>query len=599
MIDIENIINMANDEYMKLNGIEEENIEGEDKSNEEKKQVFKLPIEYIQPMETTESLLTDLELLETKSSETKPIYELLFDPKTLLGKDTIHLWSKYYTNNSNYIKDSQYLLKNIDDIPFEKHIIENAYFDWKEIKDIQQFKERFQYIEWTRFLFLNKNASFMLFLSALNISSPLMQLLAPLLMLILPFFFIKILGMPVSLDSYIQMLKKVLKNNSIVQLITNFWSAPINQKMYIIITVGLYFYNLYQNFLSCYQFYKNAYYILEKINRIKKYMDYTIQKMMLFSKKISKLSKYNDFNKTLIEYRKKLEILYKLLDYVPEKCGCFRTIKCYGKIMKDFYNIYYDEEWNDIMSYSFGFNGYIDNLIGIRNKYNIKQINPIKLTNRNKFKLYNLHHPIIEDKPVKNSINMKKSIILTGPNAAGKTTMLKATIINLLLSQQIGFGYYKKGVLNPYDYIHCYINIPDDCSRDSLFQSEVRRCKDFLDIIKDNPNKRHFCVFDELFSGTNPYEAISSAYGYLNHMVKNKKIKFLLTTHFIKLCKLFSKHKKIKNFNMNTKIINDKANYTYKMIKGVSETKGGISVLKDLKYPSGILKDAKNILHNL
>ena len=63
-------------------------------------------------------------------------------------------------------------------------------------------------------LFLNKNASFMLFLSALNISSPLMQLIAPLLMLILPF--IKILGMPVSLESYIKMLKKVLQNNSMV-----------------------------------------------------------------------------------------------------------------------------------------------------------------------------------------------------------------------------------------------------------------------------------------------------------------------------------------------------------------------------------------------
>ena len=61
--------------------------------------------------------------------------------------------SKILTNNKNYIKNSQNLLKNIDDIPFEKNIIENAYFDWKEIKDIQNFKERFQYIEWSRFYF--------------------------------------------------------------------------------------------------------------------------------------------------------------------------------------------------------------------------------------------------------------------------------------------------------------------------------------------------------------------------------------------------------------------------------------------------------------
>ena len=220
MIDIENIINMANEEYIKMNEVENH----EEKQEQEEKQIFMLPIEYIEKMQTTESLLTDLELLETKSNDTKPIYDLLFEPKTILGKNTINLWSKYYTDNQTYIKNSQHLLKNVNDIPFEKHVIENAYFDWKEIKDIQNFKERFQYIEWSRFLFLNKNASFMLFLSALNISSPLMQILAPVLMLILPFFFIKILGMPVSLDSYIKMLKKVLQNNSMVQLITNFWN---------------------------------------------------------------------------------------------------------------------------------------------------------------------------------------------------------------------------------------------------------------------------------------------------------------------------------------------------------------------------------------
>ena len=58
------------------------------------------------------------------------------------------------------------------------------------------------------------------------------------------FLFIKLLGMPVTIDSYIEMLKKVLKDNSMVKLITNFWSATMNQKMYIMMSVGLYFYNL-------------------------------------------------------------------------------------------------------------------------------------------------------------------------------------------------------------------------------------------------------------------------------------------------------------------------------------------------------------------
>ena len=144
------------------------------------------------------------------------------------------------------------------------------------------------------------------------------------------------------------------------------------------------------------------------------------------------------------------------------------------------------------------------------------------------------------------------------------------------------------------------MNISDSCSRDSLFQSEVRRCKEILDLINLNPDDRHFCVFDELYSGTNPYEAISSAYSYLNHIVKNKKVKFVLTTHYLKMCKLFRKHKKIKNYKMDTKIDdNDKPIYSYKIIKGYSNIKGGISVLKDLKYPDTIINSAKQILNKL
>ena len=121
-------------------------------------------------------------------------------------------------------------------------------------------------------------------------------------------------------------------------------------------------------------------------------------------------------------------------------------------------------------------------------------------------------------------------MILTGPNAAGKTTMIKSSIINLILSQQIGYGYYDGGEISVFDFIHCYINIPDSCSRDSLFQSEARRCKNILDDIENNPNEKHFCVFDELYSGTNPYEAIGAAYGYLKHISENKNVRFILTT---------------------------------------------------------------------
>ena len=126
---------------------------------------------------------------------------------------------------------------------------------------------------------------------------------------------------------------------------------------------------------------------------------------------------------------------------------------------------------------------------------------------------------MINNKPVKNNVSLRKNIIITGPNAAGKTTILKATLFNTILSQQIGCGFYSNAEIYPYHYIHCYLNIPDTSGRDSLFQAEARRCKDILDVIvSSNKNERHFCIFDELFSGTNPYEAVGSAYSYLKFL---------------------------------------------------------------------------------
>ena len=294
-----------------------------------------------------------------------------------------------------------------------------------------------------------------------------------------------------------------------------------------------------------------------------------------------------------------MEKFVEKINNIPKKCFDAKNIMQLGTIMKYFYTIYDSVDLENILNYSFGFNGYMDNMKGLSKNLSQKKINLAKFKeNKSVLKFKKIYHPSIKN-PIKNNVNFKKNKIITGPNAAGKTTILKATILNTIFCQQFGVGYFDSATISPFNYIHCYINIPDTSGRDSLFQAEARRCKEILDIIQKNPNSRHFCVFDELFSGTNPYEAISAAASYLKYITKKDNVRFILTTHFISLCNIYKNDKKIENFSMKTDIINDNPKYYYKIEEGISKIKGGITVLKEINYPKEILKNAKEILEIL
>jgi DNA mismatch repair ATPase MutS len=180
-------------------------------------------------------------------------------------------------------------------------------------------------------------------------------------------------------------------------------------------------------------------------------------------------------------------------------------------------------------------------------------------------------------------------MIITGPNASGKTTILKSTLINILLSQQFGCGFYDSAKIKPFSHIHCYLNIPDTSGRDSLFQAEARRCKEILDAISSSPKDTHLCAFDELYSGTNPEEAEQSATSFMMYITKYKNVSCLLTTHFTKVCKRLEKSNTITNYKMLTEKENNDLIYKYTLVEGISDIKGGLIVLKQMNYPKEII----------
>lgn len=605
---------------------------------------FNLPIFFLEDKQELEKhIITDLELNETE--KTKSLYDYVFLPITnekdisnnlTWGNKTIHLWSKYYTANKEFMTDSQKLLldKDVNNKTSSKDVLDI----WQEIQEETGFIYKYQYIEYEKFETFNNNSAFLQCLSVFNMTSPVISLILPILFLIVPFIVLKIQGIPLTATMYVTTLKMVFQKHTIGQLFT-LNTASWDKVVYIIISFAFYMFQIYQNIMSCLKFFKNMTKIHTQLFTIRDYLTETLEKMKKIEKQSDDLSlkTYKPFIKDMNE---KAKIVKEMIDeynkIIPfTTLFSVKKVVQVGHIMKCFYQLYNKQEYKDVLEYTFGFNGYLENLEGLKENIEMKNVGQwhmkeelamqqkVKEKQKKKdkkaneeqsadAKFKNAYFPsLINSNPVKNSYELNKHMIITGPNAAGKTTLLKTTIFNIILSQQTGFGFYESAEFEPYDMIHCYINIPDTSGRDSLFQAEARRCKEILDQVMDikdnNKKQRHFCVFDELYSGTNPYEAIGSAYAYLTFLNKYSNVNFVLTTHFLDLCKRIDKDDKrpddkslIKNYHMRINTDDaDNFKYTYKLEKGISNIKGGVKVLKDLNYPTEIIESMNKVLKDI
>ena len=328
--------------------------------------------------------------------------------------------------------------------------------------------------------------------------SPVISFFIPIIILIIPFFVIRLKGLTLTVEEYIDVLKLVASNHAIGKLFTKFNDVSINEKIYFVASAMFYVFSIYQNVLVCIRFNSNMIKIHKHLKDVQLYLDFTIASMDNYLVHSSHLITQKEFNtvihdkkQTLLEFKNKLSIVseYKFTN--------FTKVFEIGHVLKTFYELYDNKVYNDAFMYSFGFNGYIDLLEGLIVNIEDKKVNFCEFISENKKTIFkNNYYACLKDaNPVKNTVKLSKNLIITGPNASGKTTILKSTLINIIFSQQFGCGFYDSAKINPFHYIHCYLNIPDTSGRDSLFQAEARRCKEILDIVDKNKYERHFCVF--------------------------------------------------------------------------------------------------------
>ena len=606
-------------------------------SKEKYIEAFKLPIEYLDSSSLftiNNNITNDLELVKANSmnelSKTNNtnnstldssdnnynLYYHVFGPKTIFEKNVINKWSKYYTNDKQFLLDTQDLIKNykplkkvefIDDAILCKNNDKefNVYNNCQKIIYDKAFVSNYQYIDIPLLNKFNNNSIVLQALSIYNLSTPVISLLIPILFLLLPFFIIKLQGHNITLNLYINHLKTVFSNHIIGQLFTSLSETNLSNKVYILFSFGFYIFQLYLNINGCIKYFYNIKYIHNTLHDIKLYISETLKKYEHFLSFSKNLSQYKLFNEQIFT---NIAIFnYYLCELKKLSYNSLSISKVFelGQLMKCFYYLNKNDNFIKSLYFSFGFNGYLKNIESIQNYVNSKIMSycsynsnkPTQFDNSYFANLNNIEN--IENiekskhKIVKNSYKLNKNIIITGPNASGKTTLLKSTLFNIILCQQIGCGFFNNASIKIYDYIHCYINIPDTGGRDSLYQAEARQCKTILQLVENNKEKTHFCVFDELYSGTNPDEAISSAYGYLNHLNTFNNIDYMLTTHYNKLCKKLAKQNNNFYMKVTKNSSGDNFEYTYKIKKGISNVKGALKVLKDLEYPDTIITNMK------
>ena len=224
-------------------------------------------------------------------------------------------------------------------------------------------------------------------------------------------------------------------------------------------------------------------------------------------------------------------------------------------------------------------------------------------------KIDQMWNPFLDAKQaVGNSIEMDgapggvRNIILTGPDAGGKSIFLTGVINTLLLAHVAGIGPAQAIQLTPFNKINTYIDVTDDvATAQALFMAEVTRAQKHINIIKGlQPHEFSFTIFDEPFSGTNPTEGGAAEYSILESLGAYSNSLSLVATHYptVMLLEEQAPDKGFANYKVyiTRDSVSGKINYTYKIVPGKSNQAIAIDILEEQGFDTSMLKRAREII---
>ncbi len=217
-----------------------------------------------------------------------------------------------------------------------------------------------------------------------------------------------------------------------------------------------------------------------------------------------------------------------------------------------------------------------------------------------KTEIVGLRHPCIDNNKVisNDCIIGPKNMIITGPNAGGKSTFIKSILINALLVQLIGITTSDGCHTTLYKNIRSQINIPDCKGYESLFEAEMHRCAKNLDLLSNN-SEFTLIVMDEIFNSTNPVEGIAGAYAIAKKISSYENCILIFTTHYVYLSKLEKRETRFLNYRMNIKHEDDNIIFPYKLERGFSRQYIALELLRKNGFDEELINNAIEIKNKL
>jgi tRNA A37 threonylcarbamoyladenosine biosynthesis protein TsaE len=393
---------------------------------------------------------------------------------------------------------------------------------------------------------------------------PMTSILYPLSTFVAPYLYIKnYLKMNITITSYIEIFYNIIK--FLFKTSGNFRS-DITKFVSIFLYVGIYLYNMYQTYEIALFLHNTKYKLHSKMQGLVHFVRHSQNIMKNLPSNI--IAPYFNIKET------------------------YQRISI-NNSMTDIYRIWKDDNIKKDIS-SLLKTIYAIDVIDTINKLLLSG-EWSKVAYSNETLLWDAKNPILKSNQISNPINLNKNIIVTGPNAGGKTTYVKTILANVILGQTIGITYSLRSQIILYDTINSFMRVSDILGTRSYFEAEAEYCLNMINkaVSISGQNKRGLFLMDEPMHSTPPTEGMATAYAVIEYLSKLNGISLIITTHFHKLVKLEELYpEKFINLSVDAIPHNNRYIFPYKIKRGYSYLCIAIELLDIKEFPTIIIDNA-------